>query len=81
MRREAGDPGQHLARPRSPRLRLGLQHLLQEVRIGGLLLLGCALGDRPVEVGHGRQPELLAELADTLVLQELMLHLRSGVLS
>ena len=42
--REAGDPGQHVACPNSPRLALGLQHILQEVGVGGVLLLGSALG-------------------------------------
>src|SRR5262245_60043541 len=67
--REAGDPGQHVTSSCPTCLALGLEHVLQEVRICGVLLLRCALGNRPVEIGHGCQPELLAELADTIVLQ------------
>ena len=44
--REAGDPGQHVASPGPPCLALGLQHLLQEVGVGGVLLLRRALGNR-----------------------------------
>ena len=67
--REAGDPSQHVTSSRPTCLTLGLEHVLQEVRICDVLLLCCALGNRPVEMGHGRQPELLAEFANTIVLQ------------
>jgi len=35
--REAGDPGQHVVCPNSPRLALGFEHMLQEVAVGGVI--------------------------------------------
>jgi hypothetical protein len=50
-------------------MKLAFQALLEEVRVGDILLLGRVLGDWAIQIGHRSELQLAAELADPVAPQ------------
>lgn len=67
-RREAGDPGEHLAGTSPARITFGAQDFFEKVGKRGRLG-GRTLRDRGVEIGNGAEPQLAGQLGQALVLQ------------
>ncbi len=67
-RRKAGKSGEHLARADPTRVTLTAQKLFEEVGEGGGLG-GSTLGCRGREIGNGAEPQLAAQFAQPLMLQ------------
>ena len=67
-RRKAGQPRQHALLSHTTSRRFGLQELLQEIAVGGILLGGLLRGDR-VALGDKGQVQVLAQREHAFVLE------------
>src|SRR5690349_10856478 len=67
-RREASDPGEHLAGADPACITLGAQDRFEKVSKGGRLG-GGALCDRGIEIGNGVEPQFASQLGQALMLQ------------